>query len=287
MVKQKIGADFGSIMIIVPHQDDEILMAAGIIEQAVSCGLDITVVMVTNGDYDYPHVETGRKRLSESIRALEILGMRRDQFILLGYADTGMPEEDSFLARLYKCEDGDRIFTSRCTDHTYGLEDQAEYHFLKTGEHALYTRNNCKGDIRDVILEYKPDHIFTTSEEDSHGDHSGLFWFVKEILGELKETGYAPHLYSGVVHSCAGDDVWPHRTEDITGFGCPDGFENSGCLKWDERIIFEVPDSMRTADLKENRKAAALAEHVTALKPDAVDFLYSFIKSEELFWEIK
>ena len=53
------------------------------------------------------------------------------------------------------------------------------------------------------------------------------------------------------------------------------------------RIVFPVPDSMRGKPLDENRKAAALAKHVTALKPDAVDFLYAFVKEEEIFWEIE
>ena len=59
-----------------------------------------------------------------------------------------------------------------------------------------------------------------------------------------------------------------------------------GDLKWEDRIVFLVPDSMRGKCLEENRKARALAKHVTALKPDAVDFLYAFVKEEEIFWEI-
>lgn len=43
---------------------------------------------------------------------------------------------------------------------------------------------------------------------------------------------------------------------------------------------------MRTEVREDNLKYRALSCHITALKPDAVDFLYAFIKNEELFWEI-
>ena len=122
--------------------------------------------------------------------------------------------------------------------------------------------------------------------EDVHGDHSGLFLFIQEILREEKENGYQPVLYSGVAHSKAGDDVWPERSKEIIPFSRPENFDH-GSLKWKERISFPVPEDMRSSDLSKNKKAIALSKHENALKEDAVEFLYSFIKSEELFWEIK
>lgn len=281
-----IDKNFGSIMILVPHQDDEILMAAGIMEQAVREGVDVNLVMVTNGDYGSSDYSIGRKRLKESIAGLEVLGLTRESLILLGYADTGMPQEDSFLTRLYESEDAEKVWESHCSDQTYGLEDQGEYHLQKRGRHAAYTRKNCYEDIMGVIRDYKPENIFTTSLEDTHGDHSGLFLFVQEALKELETEGYMPRLYSGIVHSKAGDERWPKRTEAVTCFTCPDYFDDLGKLKWEDRVIFEVPEDMREKDPGKNRKALALSEHRTALKPDAVNFLYSFVKSEEIFWKV-
>ena len=100
------------------------------------------------------------------------------------------------------------------------------------------------------------------------------------------------------MHSNAGDENWPNRSaerEDIWDyaksmdvcepFACPKDFDK-GLLKWEERISFAVPDDMRALDFSENRKARALACHKNAIKEDAVEFLYAFIKAEELFWEI-
>lgn len=285
MKTEIIDKSFGSIMVLVPHQDDEILMCAGIIEKAVRMGLDVKIVMVTNGDYGSSDYSIGRVRLRESIEGLEVLGLSRENCVILGYADTGMPREESFLWNLYQAEE-DKIWKSHCSDRTYGLEEQEEFHYTVFGEHALYTRANCMADLKKVLEKYKPDNIFTTSEEDIHGDHSGLFLMVREIVRELQSGDYRPALYSGIVHSKAGDENWPMRTKEITPLDCPKDFDTFGVLKWEDRVVFEVPQDMKLLDLKCNKKAEALSKHVTALKPDAVDFLYSFVKADEIFWRI-
>ena len=122
-----------------------------------------------------------------------------------------------------------------------------------------------------------------------HGDHSGLFLFVREALEELFAAGNRPVLYSSVVHSGAGDENWPLRTKagekELTPYTCPARF-NEGTLNWEERIRFPVPPCMLSPVFSENKKARALSRHKNALKEDAVEYLYSFIKAEEIFWKI-
>ncbi|MEG0369887.1 MAG: PIG-L family deacetylase, partial [Hungatella sp.] len=230
----------------------------------------------------------GRSRLRETLASLEVLGVDKNQVEFLGYADTGMPKEDSFLYQLYQEKDGSRVKESSCSDKTYGLEEKEEFHKKKYGAHAPYDRNHVEEDLKQVILQYRPNRIFTTSEYDVHGDHSGLYLFVRDVLKQIQaEGGLAITLYSGIVHSMAGDDAWPLRKEDVLPYSCPTGFEESSSLKWENRIRFEVPACMKEKDKSKNLKYQALSKHVTALKPDAVDFLYSFIKDEELFWKME
>lgn len=292
-------------MIIVPHEDDEILMTAGIIEKAVINNKKVTVVMATNGDYEGTDKISGSIRLQETINGLAVLGVPEENVIFMGYADTGMYPTESFLYKLYQEKDENRLFPGHCSSETYGLPQKPEYHSMKHGKPAEYTRKNFKNDLQEIILEKMPDTIFTTSEEDMHGDHSGLFLFVKEILEE--QINYHPELYSGVVHSKAGDENWPVRNpevfryiqskykvaqsyeetkrENVEYFICPENF-NDGDLKWEDRISFLVPENMMSADFYRNKKVKALDQHVNALKLDAVHFLYSFIAMEELFWKI-
>lgn len=282
MTELNINAQFGSILIVVPHQDDEILMAAGILHAAAAAGQKAGVVMATNGDYECTDGTKGRKRLSECLEGLKTLGLSDSQAAFLGYADTGMEEEVSFLHRLYTETDENKIYPSSCSAETYGLPGKPEYHFAAYGEHAAYTRKNFKQDLKEVILKERPDHIFTTSRYDTHGDHSALYLFVEELLKEMKETGYEPQLYTGIVHSMAGDENWPMRGGKT--FTCPEGFELQKELKWEERFCFPLPkDMLSGSDLKKE----ALEKHEEALEPNAVEYLMSFLKEEEVFFRVR
>lgn len=275
-----------SIMILVPHEDDEILMAAGIIHRCVLEHKRVTVVMATNGDYGSQDGKKGRLRLRETLESLSVLGLSEKQVEFLGYADTGMEKEKSFLWKLYQEKDIDRLHPSFCSDHTYGLAEKEDFHKKAFGQAAPYTRRAFLTDLCLVLEKYRPEAVFTTCEADTHGDHSGLFLFLKEALELLGEkTGYAPQVYAGVVHSPEGDGTWPVRSEKPDFFTCPKGLEDWG-LCWEKRKSFPVPEDMEVEELAKNKKYQALSLHKTALEPDAVEFLYSFIKKEEIFFRV-
>ena len=67
---------------------------------------------------------------------------------------------------------------------------------------------------------------------------------------------------------------------------CPEGLESASTLRWENRIVLPVPQEMLNEDLAQNLKHRAISCHKTALKPDAVDFLYSFVKADEVFWKV-
>ncbi len=168
-------------MVIVPHEDDEILLAAGIMEKALAKGIGVHVVMAGNGDYEGHDEATGSVRLPETLAGLQVLGLDEGQVTFLGYADTGMDETESFLHQLYDDRKGDRVHVSHCSNHTYALPDKKDYHAEKYGKPALYTRNQFKQDLKEIIMEKRPEIIFTTAEYDRHGDHSGLVLLLKRF----------------------------------------------------------------------------------------------------------
>ncbi len=279
-----IDESFGSTMVIVPHQDDEILMAAGLMYRIYEKGLPLSVVMVTNGDAGCGDYSKGRARLRETIKGMDTLGIPAGRLVILGYADTGMEPEESFLTHLFYEKDDLRIYPSSCGRETYGLEEFPELHSRCFGCHGPYNRKSLKQDLKKAISDMRPANIITTAECDRHGDHSGLYRFIVEILDEMKrDTGYEPCLYCGLIHSCAGDDNWP--APDTCVFGCPEGLEEETGLKWEERFVLEMPEGMRCKDGKQNLKYQALSRYETALDPDAAAFLMSFIKDEEIFWK--
>lgn len=289
----------GGIMVIVPHQDDEVLLTGGLLQQAAADGAPLRVVMATNGDYGCADCSVGHARLSETLAGLAEIGIGEENVVFLGYADTGMPREESFLWKMLAEEDGEKVFRSHCSECTYGLEHKPDFHTATYGQPAVYTRNSFAADLKACIAAFQPKKIITTCAGDTHGDHSALYYFVCEALKELQgdfenfekmqmeqagegnenwnENWNQTELYVGVVHSCAGDENWPLR-EKMDVFTCPEGLDKNGGLLWGERIAVPVPDV--------EKKGRMLARHVTALKPDAVEFLNSFLKEEELFWKI-
>lgn len=279
--------ELGKILVLVPHQDDELLLTAGLLHRAAAKRMRPHVAMVTNGDYGCHDHTVGYARLRETIEGLRLIGVAATDLTILGYADTGMPREDSFIAGLYEETDENKVHPSHCGEETYGLPEMAEFHRQRTGQPAPYTRAAFTADIRDLIDVIRPDSIVTMAICDTHGDHSGLFEFTRDELQRRKAAGEAvPALYVGVVHSPAGDENWPLRN-GVQPLTCPQGLEEACGLVWDERIVMPVPEDMLSEDPEQNLKHRAISCHRTALKPDAVDFLYSFVKADEVFWRIE
>jgi len=94
----------GSIVVFAPHPDDEVIGCAGVIMQALARGERVKVVAITSGD-GFPAAAAGvahkavdqvgpddffalsRFRQMQSRRALEILGGKADDLVVLGYPD--------------------------------------------------------------------------------------------------------------------------------------------------------------------------------------------------------
>lgn len=75
MRRMELDAEIKNIMVIVPHEDDEILLAAGIMEKALAKGIGVHVVMAGNGDYEGHDEATGSVRLPETLAGLQVLGL--------------------------------------------------------------------------------------------------------------------------------------------------------------------------------------------------------------------
>ena len=270
------------LLVIVPHQDDEILLGGGLIYEMLQQQKKVTVCIVTNGDYECEDYSKGRGRLRETLAGLATLGLSEENVVFLGYADTGMPREESFLMKLYKETKGEKVYPSVTSDKTYGLEEKQDFHFQCFGEHGIYCRDTLVGDLRELLWRINPDVVLTTHESDLHGDHEALFYFIKDILQEIDGT-QRPDLLVGLVHSTEGDETWPQREGSV--YQCPNGIETSR-LQWEERMILPLRNQCKGGHKEENLKYKSLCCYEIALEPNAVEYLMAFIKEEEIFWKI-
>jgi LmbE family N-acetylglucosaminyl deacetylase len=202
-----------TIVVFAPHPDDEVIGCAGIIMQGLARGARVKVVAITSGD-GFPAAAAGlihkpvdqvgpddlvalsRLRQTESRAALEILGGKADDLIVLGYPD-------SDLGNLYGSTD-DKVFRQQFTkkNETYALI-QKDYHTAVHGKPAPYQRGSVLGDLVELLTTLQPTEIYVTDEADGHIDHRAAFWFARDAA---KQVGYKGAFYTYLVH---GLPSWP------------------------------------------------------------------------------
>lgn len=283
-------------MIFAPHPDDEVLMTSGIIENAVTEGNKIKVVILTNGDYGASNKIYGQIRLSESIDALTFLGLKIEDIIFLGYGDTGMSKEDSFLRKLYYSESDTDIIKTSVGSQTYAISLNSnpnfasfkDFHSLLYGTPGDYNKKTIMSDIEAAVKMNLPDDIYVTSLYDGHGDHSTVYLFVVDSIINIKKQipSYSPKLHESLIHPVNGDEnSWPSREIDpfpIIPFTKPPQIEDLTTLKWESIESISVPDNMQVVPREFNKKYQAINKYYSQIY--APYFLNSFAKSNEFFW---
>ena len=275
-------ADGKRIIVLAPHPDDEVIMAAGIIEDALSKGYPIKVLIATNGDCGATSYDVGTSRLHESINALQYLGLSADKIIALGYGDLGA--DDAFLSQLYQTADDTQVIASSVGSNTYGISGVLEdYHYQLTGSHGNYNKRDFLYDLIEAINSFRPTDIYTTSMYDTHGDHAYLNLFTQDAIETIiqQDNTFTTILHETVVHSTM-EDAWPSLESDsqpIEAHTRPQALDGS-ILDWDAREIVPVPSDMLFVPRMFNRKQGALERYVSQFN----DFLAAFVKSDEVFW---
>ncbi|MBR7042101.1 MAG: PIG-L family deacetylase, partial [Bacilli bacterium] len=146
------------IMIIVPHQDDELNICGGMFTSDYFDMSRVKIVFSTNGDYLCNY----KARVRETNRLVRRLKMKRENIIYLGYSDQYYNEDN----HIYMVHEPN-VFTSKKGD---SVTFSNNYHFKKYGENNKFNYESFVSDIKEVILDNKPGVIFAI-DFDSHPDH--------------------------------------------------------------------------------------------------------------------
>lgn len=251
-------------MVIVPHQDDEINVAGAIIYELTQKSQEIFILYTTNGDYYYD----GKIRLKESINALKHLGVPEENIIFLGYGD-GWKKKN-----IYNANDLEVLESMRGKKETYGLDSHPEYRYKKDRYHSKYTRNNYKNDMKDAILEIKPD-VFFVVDFDSHPDHRAASLIFEEVIGEIlkDKDNYYPIVLKkfSYISSWFGERDYYSIPKLITmppkkSQLLDSNYElDNPYYTWKDRIRFSVPKEANTIFLKDNILFKAAKRHITQM----------------------
>lgn len=159
------------ILLIVPHQDDEINIAGGVL-YTFSKNNSIKVVYVTNGDYIYE----SKIRYKEAISALKKLNINKKDIIFLGYCDQPYDSE----THMYNSS-ADWVSLHKVTS---GIKKIKEWSYGTYNIHQELNKDNLIKDIRDIIVRYCPDMIFSV-DLDFHPDHIMTSLCFEKAMGQV------------------------------------------------------------------------------------------------------
>lgn len=198
-------ADHQRLLILAPHCDDETLGSAGLIQAALRAGLQVRVVIATNGDgylfaimqdfhkiYPRPadFIRLGKLRQQESLAALYLLGVKPGNVIFLSYPDRGTPAlwNDHWAS--------DAPYRSPFS------EDSKSPYPLTYDPHSVYAGQDYLADLSSILADYRPDLIVFPHPQDVHPDHWGLNVFTRLAVTMAKhvDPAYTPTEFTYLVH---------------------------------------------------------------------------------------
>lgn len=263
------------IMVIVPHEDDDLLISGQVLPQMYKNGADVRIVFVTNGDKYY----SANTRQTEACNALKKLGIPKEKVIFLGYPDG---------TQLYSGKNNRSFYSG--LDHTYAGKGFKDYHFDRFGTHAEYTAENMVNDIENVILDYRPDYIFAI-DFDAHTDHRGVSMSFEKAMGNIlkKEKGYSPKVFKGFGYSL----IWKGKSDfyslNIKSVNKPDREKNNDPsyetdvpqYVWNNRVRLPVYKGSVSHSILRCSEYKALKEHLSQFA-----FAYSerIINGDTVYW---
>jgi len=269
-----------NILIFSPHPDDETLGCAGLIQQAASNGVPISVVMLTNGDgfrvaverqfrllqlrpSDY--VQFANVRQQEVRKALMPLGISRENITFLGYPDRGL------LSLWNQNWGAEQPYTS---PYTRACSSPYSVAYRKN---AVYCGQGLLNDIKSILRDKKPTDVYVTHPNDDHIDHTAASSFVTLALEELKrdDTAFANcKLHYYLIHR--GD--WP----------APQGlYKSDSLVPPSEMVALDTEWKTRPlTDSQVERKSESILAYESQTSV-MKRFLVSFARRSEIFGTLK
>ena len=221
-----------NVLLLVPHQDDDLNVLCGVMDEYIHYGSELTVAFMTNGDYH----GLGEVRIRESLDLYEHLGVPADHVVFLGYGDNLHTSD----YHIYNAPEDEVIASNARRTKTYGIEGHPAFR-----EGHTYTRENLYADIRDLVLTVRPDVIFCV-DFDTHEDHRACSMLFEQAMGEILRTepGYSPEVYKGFAYSTAWAAEHDFFSLNITA--TKDIYHNSMTIqspplyRWEDRVRFPV-----------------------------------------------
>ncbi len=261
-----------NVMFFAPHEDDEINVYGGVIEQYVKNHSTIRVVFSTNGDFH----GLGKMRIREALNVAKSYGIPEENFIFLGYSDSLSNKQGK---HLYNCAPDEIVKSKFGFTETYGNKSKKPY---KTHE---FTRNNFLNDVKNVIETYKPDVLYCC-DYDLHVDHRAISLIFEEALDEILKTSplYHPEVYKGFAYSTAWDGLDDYYSQNMisTRLKHPSSYmRETNVYAWKDRVRFPVDIDCLSRVMQNSSSYIAMSEYSSQT---ATDHANSILNGDKVFW---
>ncbi len=266
----ELAVSAGPALVVAPHNDDEVLAAAGALQRHLSLGHHVYVALLTNGDGQYRRpfsnrrlaIQLGHRRQEETLHALSHLGVDEEEVTFLGYPDRG-------LSAMWSVNwAADRPYRSART----GAQSSPYKNSRTPG--APYCGVALAADLEDVLRWASPATVYFPHPNDLHYDHWATHSFVRLVLEGLQRRGaLTPELWSYVVHR----GRWPLPRGKYLSAPLPPPPALGGL----DTIWRALPLSSEERE----RKFHAIMRHRSQLRYMR-RYLASFARSNELFGQV-
>ena len=267
-----------TVMVIVPHEDDEINVAGATIYGAIKEGLHVFLVYVTNGDFQYK----ADIRYKEVTRMASIMNLPMENIHFLGFPDNSGKE---LLATR------DRVFINHAgfseTHGSYGIID---YPTQYMGGPLSYTYNNLVLAIKDIIGRFKPSTIIAI-DEDVHVDHQLTSIAVEESICKVvkENSNYTPKVLKSFAYDTDFESINDYyamhlqSTVQNRAWIVADFLStNNPMLLWEDSIRIPVPPDCRSLSLVGNPMFRALGAHMSQ---SSYKHGPKLINGDQIFWQ--
>ena len=191
------------LLILAPHEDDETIAAAGLIQAALRAGASLRIVYLTYGDHNEwsflvykKHLllspgfnrRMGQERRREAIAAMQLLGVDPRQLTFLGYPDAET-------LKIWREHWGQApplrsLLTNAAAVPYQNADELPSPH---KGEAILE-------DLERILQETRPTKIVVTHPADSNPDHQAAYLFLRVALLDLASTIPPPKVYAAPIH---------------------------------------------------------------------------------------
>lgn len=206
------------VLVVVPHQDDEINLLGGVFEEYLKYGSEIfPVYVITNGIAE-PY------RYTEAITLFKHIGVPEANVIFLGYGS--LCHNDVDIIKLTK-----------------GTTEHPAFH-----EGQQYSRLNIVKDLMKVITDLRPDVIIGT-DYDRHVDHHYVTILLDEAIGRVlkQEITYKPLVLKGYAYRTTWESYPDYYKTNILSTKYL--YNPVETFKWDERLRLPIAAHMMSRSL--------------------------------------